>query len=310
MTTATAYALYLSRLAPNSQRSIASQMRSIAQLMDWPDEAIGKQLSSINYQQAMQIRALLIHEQWSARSINRAMTAIKSIVKVAALMGEADMQQVAHINSIANMKHGAHQGNPLSAEQVTKLLALLSKRQDTYGLRTLAIFALFLGTGLRRSELAALTLADYDSVTSTIKVVAGKGNKSRILFLPDWVEQHVIAWLNVRKMHSGPLICHCRTTGIMVHYRPVSRDALYRLVKDKLGDIGVMGASPHDLRRTFITRLLEQNVDINTVRQMAGHADISTTTIYDKRGDAFMREAAATLNYVSAPNERGGKTKC
>jgi len=71
MTTATPYALYLSRLAPNSQRSIASQMRSIARLMDWPDATMANQLSSVDYQQAMQIRALLIHEQWSARSINR-----------------------------------------------------------------------------------------------------------------------------------------------------------------------------------------------------------------------------------------------
>ncbi|MEL4241592.1 site-specific integrase [Shewanella xiamenensis] len=310
MTTATAYALYLSRLAPNSQRSIASQMRSIAQLMDWPDATIGKQLSSINYQQAMQIRALLIHEQWSARSINRAMTAIKSIVKVAALMGEADMQQVAHINSIANMKHGAHQGNPLSAEQVSELLERLAQRKGVYGLRTLAIFALFLGTGLRRSELAALTIADYDSTTSTITVIAGKGNKSRVLFLPRWVELHLIEWLKFRSKKQGKLICKCTVTGQLDIEEPVSSHTLYRLVKDKLGDIGVVGASPHDLRRTFITRLLEQNVDINTVRQMAGHADISTTTIYDKRGDAFMREAAATLNYVSAPNERGGKTRC
>ncbi|QUN06356.1 site-specific integrase [Shewanella yunxiaonensis] len=310
MTTATPYALYLSRLAPNSQRSIASQMRSIARLMDWPDVTMGKQLSSIDYQQAMQIRALLIHEQWSARSINRAMTAIKSIVKVAALMGKADMQQVAHIASITHMKHGAHQGNPLNAAQVTQLFELLGKRRGLYGLRTLAIFALFLGTGLRRSELAALTMADYDSSTSTITVVAGKGNKSRVLFLPVWVEQHISAWLKLRGRQAGYLICKCTITGQFAVDEPVSSDTLYRLVKDKLSAIGVLGASPHDLRRTFITRLLEQNVDINTVRQMAGHADISTTTIYDKRGDAFMREAAATLDYVPEPKRRGGRSSC
>lgn len=310
MTTATPYALYLSRLAPNSKRSIESQMRSIGRLMDWPDTVIGMRLSSVDYQQAMQIRALLIHEQWSARSINRAMTAIKSIVKVAALMGKADMQQVAHISSITNMKHGAHQGNPLTAEQVSELFEILTRRKGMYGLRTVAIFALFLGTGLRRSELAALTLADYDSLTSTLTVIAGKGNKSRVLFLPEWVEQHISAWLKLRGRYAGYLICKCSITGKLDVSEPVSSDTLYRLVKDRLIDIGVTNASPHDLRRTFITRLLEQNVDINTVRQMAGHADISTTTIYDKRGDAFMREAAAALNYVPAPKQRGRRGKC
>lgn len=310
MTTATPYALYLSRLAPNSRRSIESQMRSIGRLMDWPDTVIDIRLSNVDYQQAMQIRALLIHEQWSARSINRAMTAIKNIVKVAALMGKADMQQVAHISSIANMKHGAHQGNPLTVKQVNALFERLAKAKGAYGLRTLAIFALFLGTGLRRSELAALSMADYDRLNSTITVVAGKGNKSRVLFLPNWVEQHISAWLKLRSRQEGWLICKCYISGKLDITQPVSSDTLYRLVKDKLIDIGISGASPHDLRRTFITRLLEQNVDINTVRQMAGHADISTTTIYDKRGDAFMREAASALNYVPAPKQRGRRRRC
>ncbi|MCG9738342.1 site-specific integrase [Shewanella insulae] len=310
MTTATPYELYLSRLAPNSRRSIESQMRSIGRLMDWPDTVIDTRLSSVDYQQAMQIRALLIHEQWSARSINRAMTAIKNIVKVAALMGKADMQQVAHISSITNMKHGAHQGNPLTVKQVNELFERLAKPKGAYGLRTLAIFALFLGTGLRRSELAALSMADYDRLNSTITVVAGKGNKSRVLFLPSWVEQHISAWLKFRSRQEGWLICKCYISGKLDVTQPVSSDTLYRLVKDKLIDIGISGASPHDLRRTFITRLLEQNVDINTVRQMAGHADISTTTIYDKRGDAFMREAASALNYVPAPKQRGRRRRC
>ncbi|WP_345853453.1 tyrosine-type recombinase/integrase [Shewanella algae] len=300
MTTANPYTLYLSRLAPNSRRSIESQMRSVGRLMDWPDSAIGIRLSNIDYQTAMQIRALLIHEDWSARSVNRAMTAIKSIVKVAALMGKADMQQVTHISSIQNMKHGAHQGTPLTVGQVNDLFEVLGRHKSIYGIRMQAIFALFLGTGLRRSELAALTMEDYDSTKSAITVVAGKGNKSRVLFLPLWVDQHLCQWLQQRTLKPGKLICKCSITGMLDHSRSVSSHTLYRLVRDNLDAIGVSGASPHDLRRTFITRLLEQNIDINTVRQMAGHADISTTTIYDKRGDAFMREAAAALNY--SPN--------
>ena len=78
-----------------------------------------------------------------------------------------------------------------------------------------------------------------------------------------------------------------------------------RLVKTKLQHIGVENASPHDLRRTFITRLLEQNVDLNTVRQMAGHASITTTTIYDKRDMQFMQQAARSLSYGSSNGNSG-----
>ena len=68
-------------------------------------------------------------------------------------------------------------------------------------------------------------------------------------------------------------------------------------IRKSLAAIGVEGVSPHDLRRTFITRLLEQNVDLNTVRQMAGHADIATTIMYDKRDQQVMQKAASQLSY-------------
>ncbi|MNI89369.1 Tyrosine recombinase XerD [compost metagenome] len=58
---------------------------------------------------------------------------------------------------------------------------------------------------------------------------------------------------------------------------------------------GMARFTPHDMRRTFITRLLEQGVDINTVRQLAGHSDISTTTRYDCRGEEMKISASKCI---------------
>ncbi|MCT8985279.1 tyrosine-type recombinase/integrase [Shewanella phaeophyticola] len=298
MTTATPYALYLSRLSVNSQRSISSQMRSIARLMQWQDSMLDDKLCQIDYQQALQIRAVMTHAKWSPRSINRAMISIKNIVKVAALMDKAELSQVANLQTINQVKHGEHLGTPLSTEQVTAVFTYFKSQSSTLAMRNLAIFSLFLGTGLRRSELSALMLHDYDNVTHSLVVAAGKGNKSRTLFLPVWVEENLLAWLKVRSRQHGYLLCKSTLTGKLTLGVPTSPTSLYRLVKDTLYEIGVDNVSPHDLRRTFITRLLEQNVDINTVRQMAGHADISTTTIYDKRDNAFMKQAASVLDYT------------
>jgi integrase/recombinase XerD len=308
MTTATPYALYLSRLSVNSQRSISSQMRSIARLMQWQESVLDDMLCQIDYQQALHIRAVMTHAKWSARSINRAMIAIKNIVKVAALMNKADLAQVANLESINQVKHGEHQGTPLNSEQVTAVLDGFKSKKGTFAARNLAIFSLFLGTGLRRSELSALILSDYDAPTHSLTVAAGKGNKSRTLFLPDWVEQNLLAWLKVRSRQHGYLLCKSTLTGKVKLTEPTSPTSLYRLVKDTLYELGVDNVSPHDLRRTFITRLLEQKVDINTVRQMAGHADISTTTIYDKRDNSFMQQAAAILDYTPTP-EANRRTK-
>jgi integrase/recombinase XerD len=298
MTTATPFALYLSRLSINSQRSISSQMRSIARLMQWQEDCLNDKLCQIDYQQALQIRAVMTHAKWSARSINRAMIAIKNIVKVAALMNQAELSQVANLETINQVKHGQHQGTPLSTEQVTAVLTYFKEKKGAFAARNLAIFSLFLGTGLRRSELSAIMFHDYDANLHSLTVVAGKGNKSRTLFLPQWVEQNLILWLKLRSKQQGYLLCKSTLTGKLRLAEPTSPTSLYRLVKDTLYELGVDNVSPHDLRRTFITRLLEQNVDINTVRQMAGHADISTTTIYDKRDHEFMKQAAATLDYT------------
>jgi integrase/recombinase XerD len=79
--------------------------------------------------------------------------------------------------------------------------------------------------------------------------------------------------------------------------RGITTEIVYLLVRNMAKHVGLATVSPHDLRRTYITRLLEQNIDLNTVRLMAGHENISTTVIYDKRDNKVMQKAAATLSY-------------
>tara|TARA_R110002126_G_scaffold280944_2_gene428569 strand:- start:1308 stop:2135 length:828 start_codon:yes stop_codon:yes gene_type:complete len=275
--------------------------------MNWPDD-YGSYFAKIDYQQALVIRAVLINAGWQPRSVNRAMIAIRGIVKVAVMLGTVDQREAAHIATIDRLKHPEHQGSPLSAKQVNQLFTMLERGRSAVAKRNVAIFALLLGTGLRRSELVSLILSDYNRRDHTLLVRHGKGNKSRLLFLPKWCQEHLAEWLKIRRLDDGYLLCKTYTSGKVVLDIGLTVSAVYRLIKDKLAAIGVPNASPHDMRRTFITRLLEQNVDINTVRQMAGHADISTTTVYDKRDHQFMKQAAQTLSYTSAGGEHDSST--
>lgn len=304
MSTASPYSLYLSRLSANSRASIASQLRSIARIMDWPEADVSR-FNSINYQDMLQIRAMLQHAGWSARSINRAQVAIRSIVKVAVMMKLADSEQLNQLSSLSKLKHAEYPGTALTKQQVQALFALLERSVTPIGIRNVALFAVLLGTGLRRSELVALQLKDVDVNKQTLLVRHGKGNKSRTVFLPDWCLNYLQRWLILRSKQPGYLFCSMFMSGAVTLDKPLSVWLVYRLIKDKLQHIGVENASPHDLRRTFITRLLEQNVDLNTVRQMAGHASITTTTIYDKRDMQFMQQAAKALSYGSGNSKSG-----
>lgn len=119
MSTACPCALYLGRLSPTSRSSIASQLNSVAKLMNWPDD-YGSYFAKIDYQQALLIRAVLTNVGWQPRSVNRAMIAIRCIIKVAVMMGQADQKEAAHIATIDRLKHPEHQGTPLSAKQDRK----------------------------------------------------------------------------------------------------------------------------------------------------------------------------------------------
>ncbi|GGO65346.1 tyrosine-type recombinase/integrase [Bowmanella pacifica] len=297
MNAASPYALYLGRLSPNSQRSITSQLKSIAQLLNWSPEDAQERFHQIDYRQASHIKALLVKQDWSARSINRAMIAIRGIVKTAVLSGLVPEMQSIQLQAIGKVKHGEHQGNALSPKQVDALFKQLEHERSEIGLRNLCIFALLLGTGLRRSELIALRISDYAPEKHTLHIAKGKGNKSRTVFLPVWTEAYLKTWLQCRGDESGPLINRVYRSGRIAKDKAVTDSGIYALTRKMLRLIGVEGVSPHDLRRTFITRLLQQNVDLNTVRQMAGHADISTTIMYDKRDHEVMQQAAAKLSY-------------
>ncbi|MBV2128925.1 site-specific integrase [Rheinheimera sp. SM2107] len=272
--------------------------------MDWPvdDEA---RFHRINYQDMLQIRAMLQHAGWATRSINRAQVAIRNIVKIAVMMKLADSEQLSQLSTLSQLKHAEYPGTALTQKQVQALFTLLERSRTETGIRNIAMFAVLLGTGLRRSELVALELKDFDANKQTLLVRNGKGNKSRTVFLPDWSLNHLKNWLTLRSRQPGYLFCPVQANGKVKLTTGLSVWLVLRLVKTKLQRIGVENASPHDLRRTFITRLLEQNVDLNTVRQMAGHASITTTTIYDKRDMQFMQQAARSLSYGSSNGNSG-----
>lgn len=297
MNTACPYALYLGRLAPNSQRSIASQLNSIAEMLEWPAEKRQMMFHQIDYQQASHIKAMLLAKGWSPRSINRAMAGIRNIVKVAVIAGLASERQAVQLQAITRIKHGNHKGTPLSTDQVAKLFKVLANETSLIGSRNAAIFAVLLGVGIRRSELVALRLSDYSLDERTLYIRKGKGNKSRTVYLPTWSCDALQGWISIRGDEEGALFLRIARGGGIQQGSQLSTSFIYTLIRKTLAQIGVNNASPHDLRRTFITRLLEQNVDLNTVRQMAGHADIATTIMYDKRDHAAMQQAASMLSY-------------
>ncbi len=148
--------------------------------------------------------------------------------------------------------------------------------------------------GLRRAEVVSLQLADYDLETGTIRVT-GKGHKQRQVYISDGASRAMADWLSVRG--DGPAALFCRINkGGKLQSGGLSAQAVYNLLHKRARRAGIVDFSPHDLRRSFVSALLDAGADIATVQRLAGHSSVNTTSRYDRRPEETKRKAAALLH--------------
>jgi len=163
------------------------------------------------------------------------------------------------------------------------------------GMRDAALLALLRGCGLRRNEAVSLDLSDFELGTGALKVRNGKGGVDRTVYVPDGLHPVLQAWLNIRGFSPGPLLCHIRKGGRVVHRRLTPQAVLYLLNK-RAREADIAPFSPHDFRRTFVSELLDAGIDMATVQKLAGHQDTATTARYDMRGEETKRRAVQVLD--------------
>ncbi len=166
----------------------------------------------------------------------------------------------------------------LTAEQVEELLALPDVARPL-GLRNRAMLEVLYASGLRVSELVNLKIQDVRLDLGILRTM-GKGSKERLVPVGDsardWVERY-LAQSRVhlaRRRASTPILFLSQKGGAM------TRQNFWNIVRGFASQLGVSKLSPHVLRHSFATHLLEHGADLRAVQLMLGHADISTTQIY------------------------------
>lgn len=166
--------------------------------------------------------------------------------------------------------------NTLTVEEVDKLLDIRTVTPFDY--RNKCMLELLYGTGLRISELLSLTINDIDTINCTIRCI-GKGNKERIVPINDYVIKALNSYLEVRPA----LLKNKNTKELFLNSRgeKLSREGFFKELKKILLKKGLNpNVSPHTLRHSFATHLLEYGADLRIIQEMLGHSDVSTTRIY------------------------------
>lgn len=183
------------------------------------------------------------------------------------------------VNPLANIKSpkiAKKLPTYLTLEEVSKLLDVEIK--SPYDARNKAILELLYSSGIRISELCNMQTSNYDSYECIIRLI-GKGSKERIIPLGDYAISVLDDYIN----NYRPKINKKNINSIFINNRgdAISRQFIFKVIKKECLKKGIRkNVSPHTLRHTFATHLLQNGADLRIIQELLGHENISTTQIY------------------------------
>lgn len=300
--------VYLASLAESSRRPMAQSLTVIAALLG-RDNYMDVPWGALCYSVRLEDGKAEIHnltpmirnrlgENYSAATANRHLSALRGVLKEAWRLGymtAEDYQRAVDLKPIKGSKVSqAEAGRHLDSGEIKGLIDACYDGTRT-GLRDAAIIAIGYGCGLRRSEIANLTLADYDTNKEALMIRAGKGNKERVAYLPGGAVAALTAWIDVRGDEPGALF-YAGRKGDRLESKGLTDQAIYNILASRAQLAGVKQFTPHDLRRTFAGDLLDAGEDISTVQKMMGHSNANTTAGYDRRDAKSKKKAASKLH--------------
>jgi site-specific recombinase XerD len=303
--------VYLARLAPGSRRAIGEALERLAQLLSG-----GRQTAEtlpwhqLRYQHAQAVRAALA-EHYAAATVNKHLAALRGVLKEAWRLGHLSAEEYERAADVKGVRGtAAPRGRALTKAEVRALFEACAKDGGPAGARDAAILAVLYAGGLRRAELVSLELEDYAPTSGALVIRHGKGNKWRTVYLKRGAAKALAAWLSVRGDVAGPVFVPINRHD-RIERRAMTDQAILYILWRRAEEARVRRFSPHDLRRTFISDLLDAGADISTVQQLAGHANVQTTARYDRRGEHSKQRAADLLDvpFTGAKGRRTARRK-
>lgn len=264
-----------------ARHTLESYERDLDRLQTWANTN-GKQVSELTRSDLRKWIASLSREGLAPASISRAVSATRGFFKFLMLDGHIKSHPAEDLDTPQRF---SYLPKFLTEEEINRLLAAPDIATEE-GIRDRAILEIMYATGLRVSELVTLKQADVDLLAGLV-VCHGKGNKERRVPLGKsaihWLQQYSAVKAGNGKQTSPNVFLH--------RGRPFTRQLAWSMIKRHAEKAGIKDVSPHTLRHSFATHLLQHGADSRSVQALLGHSDISTTQIYTHITDLHLRSA-------------------
>lgn len=264
-----------------SRHTLASYSNDLTRLNVWSSKN-GKAIHELTRGDLRKWIASLSREGLAPTSIARSVSAVRGLFKFLMLDGHIKTQPAEDLDTPQRFNYLP---KFLTEDEMDALLASPDISTEE-GVRDRAIMELLYAAGLRVSELTSLKGTDVDLLTGIV-VCYGKGSKQRRVPLGKsaihWLQQYIRVKAGYGKEHSLYLFLNAG--------KQLTRQFVWSMIKGHAERIGIKRVSPHTLRHSFATHMLQHGADSRSVQALLGHSDISTTQIYTHITDLHLRRA-------------------
>lgn len=295
---------YLQAERRYSPLTVRNYRRDIARFLEWLDtdeERFDPHTVDVD-----QIREWIIHRSETgglkAASLNREVSSLRSLFRWLRHTKRLDKDIM---QPILSMKTSHRLPTFVPESRMTNIMEERNPECDDFSTERDTLILLLLYTcGLRLAELIGINRDDFSEDYSSLRVY-GKGDKARITPVMDFVREKLLRYLDIIDRQN---ICNCGEKALLLTLqgKRISRVAVYRIVKNMLTEAGVQGKkSPHVLRHSFATHLLNGGADIREIQELLGHSSLQATQVYTHNSIAHLKKIYAKAHPRA---KRGGSS--
>ncbi|MDO5980144.1 tyrosine-type recombinase/integrase [Flavivirga spongiicola] len=242
-------------------------------------------IKDVNYSEIRSWIVYMVEKGLSNRSINRKVSALNTYYKFLLKTGDINQNPLSKHKALKTSKKVQV---PFSELEITTVLDDLNFDDDFESIRNKLIIELFYSTGIRRIELVELSLASVDIDNKMLKVL-GKRNKERVVPLLDSVVKTISKYLISRNKLEG--IIDVNSLFLTKKGFKIYETLVYRIINEYFSEASSkVKKSPHILRHSFATHLLNQGADLNAVKELLGHSSLAATQVYTHNSIAELKK--------------------